>query len=112
MQIFQYYENNLVLIFHIEKKDFEDVSVVVHIAYLLSQMNSRILGNLKVVTPMAQVGNCPEIYLSILATCTFAAHYSFCMGSGVITQRMKQNSLVGIYFVKLKTRISYYRDVQ
>ena len=96
------------LIFHIEKKDFEDVSVV-HIAYLLSRMNSWLL---EVVTPMAQVGNCPEIYLSILATCTFAAHYSFCMGSGVITQRMKQYTLVGIYFVELKTRISYYRDVQ
>ncbi len=103
------------LIFHIEKKDFEDVNAVVHIAYLLSRMNSWLL---VVVTPMAHVGNCPEISLSwmctffILATCTFAAHYSFCMGSGVITQRMKQYSLVGIYFVELKTRIGYYCDVQ
>ncbi len=102
-------------IFHIEKKDLEDVSVVVHSVYLLSQMNSWLL---EVKTPMAQVGNCPEIYLSwmcnyyILATCTFAAHYSFCLGSGVITQRMKQYSLVGIYFVELKTRTSYYSDVQ
>jgi hypothetical protein len=92
-----------VLIFHIEKKDLEDVSAVVHIAYLLSRMNSCLL---VVVTPMAQVGNCPEISWSgmctffILATCTFAAHYSLCMGSGVITQRMKQYSLVGIYFVE------------
>ncbi len=31
------------LIFHIEKKDFEDLSTVVHIAYLLSLMNSWLL---------------------------------------------------------------------
>ncbi len=53
------------LIFHIEKKDFEDLSAVVHIAYLLSLMNSWLL---EVVTPMAQVRNCPEISLSWMCT--------------------------------------------
>ncbi len=42
------------------------MNTVVHIAYVLSQMNSCLL---VVVTPMAQVGNCSEISWS--GMCTF-----------------------------------------